>query len=191
MRTVRWMLTISLAVVIGMVLAFPIAAQSTKQIKQAQKLLQKLKLVDGPGSGLDADTVQGMTPAQVKDSITPPTPQDTLAALQQVDGAGSGLDADTLQGLSPAQLMGGAGSGGLSVLDSTGRSRRAAGAGAVRLLPLRCFPDQAGLGGSDHRRPAGRPMGRGGRLCGGGFWALLRDQRLYGSLSLLGGRRVS
>jgi hypothetical protein len=50
---------------LGMAVAVPIAAQSRRQLKQAQKLLSQLELVDGVGSGLDADSLQGLTPAQV------------------------------------------------------------------------------------------------------------------------------
>src|SRR2546425_12887057 len=58
MRVLRRMLTLALAVAFGMI-AYPIAAQGQKQIKQAKKLLEKIKLVDGTGSGLDADTLRG------------------------------------------------------------------------------------------------------------------------------------
>ena len=93
-----------LGVLIGMTVAVPIAAQSPKQIKKAQKLLDKILLVDGAGSGLDADTVHGMTPGEVAASVTPPTPEETLSALQGVDGTGSGLDADTVRGMTPDEI---------------------------------------------------------------------------------------
>jgi hypothetical protein len=64
----RWML-VGLGVLVGMALAVPVASQSPKQLKKAEKLLAKLKLVDGAGSGLDADTLQGMTPADLRASI--------------------------------------------------------------------------------------------------------------------------
>jgi hypothetical protein len=41
---------------------------SGAKLRQAKKLLSKLRLVDGHGSGLDADTVQGMQPPVVVDS---------------------------------------------------------------------------------------------------------------------------
>jgi hypothetical protein len=119
MRSLRSWTLVMAGLILGLAVAVPIAAQSQKQIKKARKVLEQVKLVDGPGSGLDADTVQGMTPGQVAAGVTPPTPQDTLTALQQVDGAGSGLDADTLRGLAPQQLMGG-GAAGLVVRDSAG-----------------------------------------------------------------------
>jgi hypothetical protein len=53
----RWIL-VAVGIVLGVALALPIQAQSAKQLKAAKKLLEKLKLVDGAGSGLDADTVQ-------------------------------------------------------------------------------------------------------------------------------------
>src|SRR5262245_60045476 len=91
---------------VGLAAAAPIAARGQRQLRAAQKLLDKLRLVDGPGSGLDADTVQGMTPAELRPAFTPPTAAETLAALRTVDGAGSGLDADTVQGRAPDQLAG-------------------------------------------------------------------------------------
>jgi hypothetical protein len=61
-----------LAVVIGTSLvAGIVTAQGMKQLKQARKVLEKLKLVDGRGSGLDADTVQGMTPTQLLAEVAP------------------------------------------------------------------------------------------------------------------------
>lgn len=118
MQKTGWML-VAVGVGLGMAVAVPIAAKGKKQLKQAKRLLAKIELVDGPGSGLDADTVQGMTPGQVAASVAPPAAADTLNALKSVDGAGSGLDADTLQGLTPRQLMlGGAASAGLIVVDA-------------------------------------------------------------------------
>jgi hypothetical protein len=51
--------------------------------------------------GLDADTLQGLTPEQLT-----PGPQVTLEALKTVDGAGSGLDADTIQGVPLSRIVG-------------------------------------------------------------------------------------
>jgi hypothetical protein len=45
--------------------------------KADRRLLQRLLRVDGPGSGLDADTVRGLTPEQMQ------TPDDALARLSQ------------------------------------------------------------------------------------------------------------
>jgi hypothetical protein len=39
-----------------------------RQVRQAKKVLKALTLVDGAGSGLDADSVQGLTPPMVKDA---------------------------------------------------------------------------------------------------------------------------
>jgi hypothetical protein len=104
MRWFRRRMLIAVGVVIVAPAVLPIAAQGQQQIKRAQKLLNKIKLVDGAGSGLDADTLGGMTPAQVTASVPPPTPDETLLALRQVDGVGSGLDADSLQGMTPEQV---------------------------------------------------------------------------------------
>ena len=75
----------------------------------AADVLTKIKTVDGAGSGLDADTVDGQhasafaTAAQgVKaDNALPVasyTAADVLAKVKTVDGVGSGLDADLLDG---------------------------------------------------------------------------------------------
>ncbi|MFN8542866.1 MAG: hypothetical protein U0807_01435 [Candidatus Binatia bacterium] len=48
-----------LALVMGIAFAAPLAGQTHRAIKQATKLLRKLELVDGSGSGLDADTLDG------------------------------------------------------------------------------------------------------------------------------------
>jgi hypothetical protein len=45
--------------------AAPAAAQSPRALRKAQKLLERLELVDGAGSGLDADLLQGQTLAAV------------------------------------------------------------------------------------------------------------------------------
>jgi len=63
MKRGRWIAAVALGVAVGVGAALPIAAQSQKQLKQARKLLEKLKLVDGAGSGLDADTLRGMAPS--------------------------------------------------------------------------------------------------------------------------------
>lgn len=55
--------------------AVPVTAASRKA---ALKLLHQLEQVDGAGSGLDADTVRGMTPDQLRASVTPSTDAATL-----------------------------------------------------------------------------------------------------------------
>jgi uncharacterized protein (AIM24 family) len=73
-------------------------------------VLAKIKTVDGAGSGLDADTLDGMdstafataaqgTKADAALPATSYTVADVLAKIKTVDGAGSGLDADTLDGM--------------------------------------------------------------------------------------------
>ena len=76
----------------------------------AADVLAKIETVDGTGSGLDADTLDGLdssdfaTAAQgVKADAALPadsyTAADVLSKIEGVDGSGSGLDADTLDGL--------------------------------------------------------------------------------------------
>src|SRR5262245_37144357 len=54
------------AALVGMPLA--LHAQGRGALKAARRLLDKLKLVDGAGSGLDADTVRGTSPMVVRDA---------------------------------------------------------------------------------------------------------------------------
>lgn len=65
----------------------------------AADVLAKLLTVDGAGSGLDADLLDGQSSAAFL-SAASYTAADVLAKLLTVDGAGSGLDADLLDGLS-------------------------------------------------------------------------------------------
>lgn len=64
----------------------------------AAAVLALLLTVDGAGSGLDADTIDGHDSAFFAPA-TAVTPAALLAALLTVDGTGSGLDADTIDGL--------------------------------------------------------------------------------------------
>lgn len=79
MRGGRIVLVCTVALAAGGVLVGPLGAQTKQQLKQARKLLDKLTLVDGAGSNLDADTLQGGEPS------------DFLAAdAQAVDSAALG-----------------------------------------------------------------------------------------------------
>lgn len=64
-------------------------------------LLAKLLTVDGAGSGLDADLLDGQSSAYYQ-TASGYTAADVLSKLLTVDGAGSGLDADLLDGQSSA-----------------------------------------------------------------------------------------
>jgi hypothetical protein len=63
----------------------------------ASEILTLIKTVDGTGSGLDADTLDGNDSTYFLAS-TSYTAADVLSKLLTVDGSGSGLDADTLDG---------------------------------------------------------------------------------------------
>ncbi|MBS4785191.1 MAG: hypothetical protein KH009_03665 [Clostridiales bacterium] len=77
-----------------------------------QEILDKLKTVDGAGSGLDADLLDGKQasefaqlgtdgkiPAeQLPSDVGKDTAEEILEKLKTVDGVGSGLDADLLDG---------------------------------------------------------------------------------------------
>ena len=81
-----------------------------KTVYTASDVLTKIKTVDGTGSGLDADKLDGLeatefaTAAQgtKADNALPAssyTASDVLTKIKTVDGAGSGLDADTVDGI--------------------------------------------------------------------------------------------
>ena len=69
-------------------------------------VLDKVKAVDGAGSGLDADMLDGLQASELAKTsdldayvkTSGYTAADVLGKLKTVDGAGSGLDADTLDG---------------------------------------------------------------------------------------------
>jgi len=81
-------------------------------IINANDILTKLKTVDGSGSGLDADLLDGhdtvyfapqsdtYTKSEVDDRVADATMSDDgiLDAVKRVDGSGSGIDADLLDG---------------------------------------------------------------------------------------------
>jgi hypothetical protein len=80
----------------------------------ASEILTLIKTVDGAGSGLDADTLDGATSSffQNASNLSSGTvPQARLSAstlltlIKTVDGSGSGLDADTLDGISSASFV--------------------------------------------------------------------------------------
>ena len=82
----------------------------------ASDVLTKIKTVDGSGSGLDADTLDGLnstslssnnyiqTQLGTKLNSSSYTASDVLTKIKTVDGSGSGLDADTLDGLNSTSL---------------------------------------------------------------------------------------
>jgi len=62
-----------------------------------EEILRRIKLVDGPDSGLNADTVDGLHAWEI---ATPGlTAAEMLVEIKTVDGNSSGLDADMLDGL--------------------------------------------------------------------------------------------
>ena len=94
----------------------------------ASELLTAIKTVDGAGSGLDADTLDGLSSASFATaaqgsnadtaygwgdhaaegyltSETYSTASELLTAIKTVDGSGSGLDADTVDGLNSGQFI--------------------------------------------------------------------------------------
>ena len=68
---------------------------------EAQYIRDKLKTVDGEGSGIDADKLdgkQGNEYALATHTHAESTPEALLTALKTVDGEGSGLDAEFING---------------------------------------------------------------------------------------------
>jgi len=82
----------------------------------ASDVLTKIKTVDGSGSGLDADLLDGLqgssyssnnyiqTQLGTKLNSSSYTASDVLTKIKTVDGSGSGLDADLLDGLNSTSL---------------------------------------------------------------------------------------
>jgi hypothetical protein len=108
---------ILLACVLLLVVA-GVHAKTSKSMKAALKILNLLKQVDGAGSGLDSDTLRGMTPAQLqagavvlKDSrgttigllVAPGSGDDTtVSVVRQLNGKSVLFDANTDGLLSPS-----------------------------------------------------------------------------------------
>jgi hypothetical protein len=82
-------------------IAQSIAAKLNSSAYTAADVLAKLKTVDGAGSGLDADLIDGLDSGALGGGGGGGTMSaaDILAALKTVDGTGSGLDADSVDGL--------------------------------------------------------------------------------------------
>lgn len=89
------------AVAVHVALADPHAQYELESANTAADVLAKLLTVDGSGSGLDADLLDGNSSAFYLPASSY-TAADVLAKLVTVDGVGSGLDADLLDGLSSA-----------------------------------------------------------------------------------------
>ena len=65
----------------------------------ANELLEKIKTVDGSGSGLDADTVDGVDSSILaRTDLSNVDDNIILEKIKNVDGSGSGFDADLLDG---------------------------------------------------------------------------------------------
>ncbi len=88
-------------------------AKFSNSIMSASDVLTKIKTVDGPGSGLDADLLDGYDSsyfstkayADTKLNSSSYTASDILAKIKTVDGSGSGLDADLLDGIQSNELV--------------------------------------------------------------------------------------
>ncbi len=80
------------------------AVQQINTNYDGQKLLDALKLVDGDGSGLDADMLDGKHAGEFVTALK--TPQELLDDIKTVDGKGSGLDADLFRGFADRLSIG-------------------------------------------------------------------------------------
>jgi len=96
----------TLVVVASVLVAVPLLAGR----KQDLKLLQRLERVDGAGSGLDADTVHGLTPDQMMDTSAINQMSHRLDALEaKVNGlsplpGGGSLTRDSIYALADRTL---------------------------------------------------------------------------------------
>src|SRR5262249_27437567 len=129
--------------------------------------------VDGAGSGLDADTVRGMTVDQLKASVTPgpPGPQGLPGptGVPGPTGAPGPADATTLNGLTAAQLTVTSIAAAIAYINANDYTRLASvplNAGVCGCAEVACD------GASDFRVN-----------CGGGFLPLPSNQ---GSLTAVG-----
>src|SRR5262245_66518506 len=66
MRTYRIVMVAALA--LGLAGAVIAAREGKAKLRRAKRVLADIRLVDGAGSGLDADTVQGLKPLMVVDA---------------------------------------------------------------------------------------------------------------------------
>ena len=85
----------------------PVQSQQQSSSRDtAAEILAKLITVDGDGSGLDADTVDGLTPEEIAalGGGSSDSAAQVLAKLLTVDGPGSSLDADTVDGMQAAEF---------------------------------------------------------------------------------------
>ena len=79
--------------------------------QSASEILTAVKTVDGSGSGLDADLLDGQHGSYYYAASNPngytndQTASEILTAIKTVDGSGSGLDADLLDGISSADFI--------------------------------------------------------------------------------------
>lgn len=102
-------------------LAAALAAAGTSGIPSANAILTSLLTVDGPGSGLNADLLDGYNSDQFV-LATSYTASDVLTKLLTVDGSGSNLDADTLDGQHGAYYFpasGGSVTGDISIVKAS------------------------------------------------------------------------
>jgi len=74
-------------------------------VQTPEELLEGLRGVDGQGSGLNADRIDGLDSGQLLQLASADAPGQILQLLRQVDGAGSGLDADLLDGADSTRFM--------------------------------------------------------------------------------------
>ena len=84
---------VTLVAMLALLVAAPLGlhARSRAALKAAHRLLERLKLVDGAGSGLDADTVHGVTPLVVRDrtgaSVGPVVAADVpISVARKIEG---------------------------------------------------------------------------------------------------------
>ena len=97
MKGLRIFLVFGVGLVVGFVLVGPLGAQGQKQLKQARKLLDKLKLVDGDGSGLDADRLQGMESSAFLGADAKAVDAELLGGVSSSEIRATGIHVEKLQ----------------------------------------------------------------------------------------------
>jgi hypothetical protein len=91
------MRTVGLVMVAVLLVGAASGVGYAQNVKKARKTLNQVKLVDGAGSGLDADTVQGFTPDQLRGTPGPQGPAGPPGPAS--------ANANTLNGLTAQQII--------------------------------------------------------------------------------------
>jgi hypothetical protein len=95
-----------LGLLVAAALLVPVGLARVQNFKKARKTLNQVLLVDGAGSGLDADMIRGLTPEQLRGAPGPQGPAGPPGPAS--------ANASTLNRLTAQQIVAQARAGGLS-----------------------------------------------------------------------------